>query len=75
VQPFLPRKSNKEAITCSECVTKLRYPVRNVHVSYFHLWPVWLRSTFQRNFINGTVVGKKSYLTQNVGSEFSTTFI
>jgi len=59
VQTFLPRKSSKEAITYSEYVTKLRYPVRNAHVSYFNLWPVWLCSTFPHYLINGTVVGKK----------------
>ena len=70
MQTFLPRKSSKEAITYSEYVTKLRYPVRNAHVSYFNLWPVWLCSTFPHYLINGTVVEKKSYLTQNVCSEF-----
>ena len=59
MQPFLPRKKNKEAIIYSELVTKLRYPLRNAHVSYFHLWPLWLCSTFPHYLINGTVVGKK----------------
>ena len=46
LQPLLQRKSNKYYILWV-CVCSLRYPARNAHAPYSHLWPVRRYSFFQ----------------------------
>jgi len=41
------------------CVCSLRYPVRNSHAPYCHLWLARLYRTFRHYLINGTIFGKK----------------
>jgi hypothetical protein len=40
------------------CVCSLRYPPRNVHAPYCHLWPVRTCSIFQHYLINGRIFEK-----------------
>jgi len=41
------------------CVFSPRYPARNAHAPYCHLWPVRLCSIFPHYLINGTIFEKK----------------
>ena len=68
-EPLLSWKSNKY-YTFGVCVCSLRYPARNAHAPYCHLWPAPLYNIFPHYLINGTIFGKKSYWTQNVCFDF-----
>jgi len=41
------------------CVFSLRYPARNAHAPYCHLWPVQLYQIFPQYLINKTIFRKK----------------
>jgi len=41
------------------CVCSLRYPTRNAHAPYCHLWPAPLYNIFPYYLINGTIFEKK----------------
>ena len=47
------------------CVCNLSYPTCNAHAPYCHLWPATLYNIFPHYLINGTILGEKSYWTQN----------
>ena len=52
-------------------VCGLRYPARNAHAPYCHLWPVQLYQIFPHCLINETIFrGERSYCTQNVCFDF-----
>jgi hypothetical protein len=40
------------------CVCSFRYPVRNAHALYCHLWSVRLHNIFPHYFTNGTIFGE-----------------
>ena len=40
------------------CVCSLRYPARNAHAPYFHVWPLRIRDTFQHYLKKGTIFEK-----------------
>jgi len=48
------------ATTCFSC--SLRYPARNAHAPYCHLWPDPLYNIFPHYLINGTKIGGKKLL-------------
>ena len=51
-------------ITCfgCVCVCSLRFPARNAHAPYCHLWPAPPYNIFPHYLINGTIFGgKKCY--------------
>jgi hypothetical protein len=70
---LLQWKSNKYCIFWL-CVCSLRYPARNSHVPYCHLWPVRLYHIFPHYLINGTIFVKKLPNKKCV-LIFSTTFV
>ena len=49
------------SITCSECVCvcNVRYPVRNAHAPYFHLWILWMCNIFPHYLTNCTIFETK----------------
>jgi len=47
------------------CVFSLRYPARNAHAPYCHLWPVQLYQIFPHYLINKTIFRKKKKFTEN----------
>jgi len=44
------------------CVCNLKYPARNAHAPYCHLWPARLYNIFPHYLINGTIFGGKNLL-------------
>ena len=75
---------NTEARSCNHCfsgkqwvlhnlsvwICSLRYPARNAHAPYCHLWPAPLYNIFPHYNISGKIFEKKSYWTQNVCSDY-----
>ena len=55
------------SITYFECIYSIRYPSRNAHVPYCHLWPVKLYNIFPHYIINDTIL-EKMFL--NIQREF-----
>jgi len=58
----------------SVCVCSLRYPARNAHAPYCHLWPAPLYNIFPHYLINRTIFGKQLLNTKCV-LIFSTAFV
>ena len=54
------------------CICSPRYPACNAQAPYCHLWPVRLYNINPHYLINGTTSKKKSYWTQNVCLDLST---
>jgi len=57
------------SVTYSESVCSLRYPARNAHAPYCHLWPSPLYIIFPHCLIKGTIFGGKKLL--NINCPFS----
>jgi hypothetical protein len=61
-------------IKYSECVCSLRYPARNAHAPYCHLWPVRFYNIFPHYIINSKI--KKKVIEQTMRALiFSTSFV
>ena len=54
----------------SVCICSLRHTAYNAHAPYCHLWSAPLYNICPHCLINGTILGKKSYGTQNVCFDF-----
>jgi len=52
------------------CVSSLRYPPRNAHAPYCHLWPAPLYNIFPHYLINGTIFDGKVTEHKNVYFDF-----
>jgi hypothetical protein len=61
---LLKLKSKYYILRLSVC--SLRYPARNAHAPYCHLWPAPLYNIFPHYLINGTIFEKKSLDTKCV---------
>jgi hypothetical protein len=59
----------------SVCICSFRYPARNAHAPYCHLWPAALYRNFPHYLINGTIFGKRKLLNTKCVLIFSTTFV
>jgi hypothetical protein len=55
----------------SVCICSLRYPARNAHASYCHLWSAPLYNIFPPYLKNGTIFGEKKLVTTNCVFSFS----
>jgi len=73
LQPFLQWESNKYYLFWV-CVCSLRFPARNAHAPYCHLWHAPLYNIFPHYFINGTIFEKKVTEHKMCVLIFSTTF-
>jgi len=56
------------------CVCSLRYPARNAHAPYCHLWPVWLYNILPHYLINGTISEEEKNMDTEYVLIFSTNF-
>jgi len=62
------------SIAQPECICSLRYPARNVHAPYCHLWHIPLYTIFPYYLINDTIFEKKKIAKIKCVLVFSTTF-
>ena len=65
----------EQCYTTQVCICSVRYPARNAHAPYCHLWPTPDCNVFPHCFINGTIFEKKNEEYKMCVSILSTIFV